>query len=351
MNWSPRAAGTIVLLALMPAAVQAQERYGIGAEHVAIFNLAGAVTVHGTSGGQVTVEVTRGGRDADQLRVESGQVGSRRALRIIYPSDRVVYDAAGWRGSTNVRVRSDGTWGGDGSLTGRGRAVRVSNSGRGTQAHANLRIGVPAGQRVDVYLAVGRITAENVNGQVRLDTQSGAVTASGMSGSLTIDTGSGGVEVAGMQGDLHVDTGSGAVRISGVSGERVHVDTGSGRVVADGVAADRIVIDTGSGSIELRRGQARDVRLDTGSGGVNAELAGSLERVLIDTGSGGVTLALPQDVDARLVVDTGSGGITVDLPMQVVRRARSELEAVLGGGRGSIRVDTGSGSVRVRALQ
>jgi lia operon protein LiaG len=346
-----RISGTATLLFLLPALLGAQERYAIGGSHVAVFNIAGEVQVRGTTGGQVTVEVERGGRAGDDLRVELGEVGGRQTLRVVYPSDRIVYGGRGWSGSTQLRVQPDGTWGGERtSLLRRGRAVTVVGRGRGSEAHANLRIAVPRGQRVDIHLAVGSITAENVDGQVRLDTHAGGVTARQMAGHLTIDTGSGAVEVAGMQGDLLIDTGSGRVRVTDIAGDRVSIDTGSGSVVAEGIAADRLLIDTGSGGIAVRRGSGRDIRLDTGSGSVNAELSGALDRLVIDTGSGSVTLALPHDVDASLVVDTGSGRIDVGLPLSITRQARNELRGVLGAGRGTIRIDTGSGSVRVRPL-
>jgi lia operon protein LiaG len=354
MRRSPGLIGLITLLATMPATMPApaaaQERFNVGGDRVAIYNIAGTVQVQGTPDGTVTVEVNRGGRDAGDLRVEVGRVDGRETLRVVYPSDRVVYSGRQGSGTTQLRVRGDGTWGGgsDGILS-RGRTVRVSGSGRGTEAHADLRIAVPRGQTVDIHLAVGRITAENVDGRVRLDTHSGNVTARGMAGHLVVDTGSGSVEIDGMQGDLHIDTGSGSVRVAETVGREMLIETGSGRVVADGVRADRLVIDTGSGGIDLRRGSGRDVMLDTGSGSVNGELTGALDRLVVDTGSGSVTLTLPQDIGANLVIDTGSGGIDVDFPVQVTRRARGELRGVIGDGHASVRVDTGSGSVRLRA--
>lgn len=328
--------------------VVAQERYAVGGADVAIYNLAGEVTVTGGGSGDVTVEVTRGGRDAQRLDVQIGDLGGRQALRVIYPADHVSYDPGGWGGNTSIRVRSDGTWGGDrDSWFDRGERVRITRRGGGLEAHANLRVTVPEGQRVALYLGVGRISASNVNGRVRLDTHAGGVEARDMTGYLNIDTGSGAVEVSGMDGDLEVDTGSGGVRVSDVTGEEIGIDTGSGGVEADGLTARRINIDTGSGSIEMRRSSARDVRLDTGSGSVRADLTSDLDRLVVDTGSGGVSIRLPADLSARLAIETGSGGIHTDFPVMVTRRARDELHGTVGDGRGSIEIDTGSGSVRI----
>lgn len=351
MNTPMRMIGALVLLVVaVPTA--AQERYNVSGDHVAIYNLAGRVDVTGASGGSVTVEVVRGGDDASGLDVRVSEIDGRQTLRVLYPTDRLVYPELGRGSQTSLRVRGDGTWGGDGGswFGGRGDEVRISGSGSGMEAFADLRIGVPRGGRVDVYLAAGRITAQNVDGRVRLDTHGGSVEARSMAGSLLVDTGSGAVDVMGMEGDLEIDTGSGRVRVADVRANNVLIDTGSGRVNADNVNADEIEIDTGSGGIELRRSAGRDVRLDTGSGGVEAELTGDIEELLVDTGSGSVTVWLPENLGARLEIETGSGGIDVDFPVMVSRRARDELRGEIGDGRGSIRIDTGSGSVRLRRL-
>ena len=335
-------------LALTPAA--AQERYNVGGEHVAIYNLAGEVSVTAATGSAVTVEVRRGGRDASDLRVDVGDVGGTQALRVLYPSDRIVYAREGGRQTTQLRVRPDGTWGGGDGWMGRGDRVQVSTRGSGMEAHADLAIGVPRGQRVDIHLALGRITAENVDGRIELDTHSGSVSARNMSGFLSVDTGSGSVDVAGMRGDLEIDTGSGGVRVSDVNGREIGIDTGSGGVQANGLVASRIEIDTGSGGIDLLGSSAREVSLDTGSGSVRAELSGDIDNLEVDTGSGGVTLRLPESLGATLAIETGSGGIEVDFPVSITRRSRDELRGQIGDGSGRIVVDTGSGSVRIGRL-
>lgn len=330
------------------APVTAQERYAVGGGDVAIYNLAGEIEVTGGQGGDVTVEVTRGGQDAGRLDVQVGDIRGRQTLRVMYPSDRITYSAGRWGGNTSVRMNRDGTWGGDRPVwAGRGDQVRISNRGGGLEAHADLRVVVPEGQRVALYLAVGRITAANVNGRVILDTHAGGVEARDMAGYLNIDTGSGSVEVVRMNGDLEIDTGAGGVRVADVRGEDVGIDTGSGRVEADGVHARRINIDTGSGSIALRGSSARDIRLDTGSGSVEADLTTDIERLVVDTGSGSVTVRLPADLGARLAIETGSGGIHTDFPVMVTRRARDELHGEIGDARGTIEIDTGSGGVRL----
>lgn len=339
---------TAALAVALPLA--AQESYTVAGSDIAIYNLAGEVTVTGAAGRAVTVEVRRGGSDGGDLDVQVGELDNRQTLRVLYPSDRISYAAGRQGGRTTLRVRSDGTWGGDGGgFFNRGDRVQISNRRGGLEAHADLHVGVPEGQRVAIYLAMGVITASNVNGDVLLDTHAGGVRARDMTGRLMVDTGSGSVEVIGMDGDLGIDTGSGSVRVADVTGDDFGVDTGSGGVQADGVAARRILIDTGSGGITLRRASAPDVRLDTGSGSVEAELADRIDRLVVDTGSGSVMLRLSADLDATLAIETGSGGIDVDFPIMVTHRSRDELHGTVGAGNGRIIVDTGSGGVRIRS--
>jgi DUF4097 and DUF4098 domain-containing protein YvlB len=95
---------------------------------------------------------------------------------------------------------------------------------------------------------------------------------------------------------------------------------------------------------------ATDVSLDTGSGSVEVSLTSDIDRLHVDTGSGSVTLRVPESVGASLDIETGSGGVDTNLPIRLRRKSRDGLSGTLGDGRGSIVVETGSGSVRLLKL-
>jgi hypothetical protein len=338
------------LVALAPAAAsQTTQRYTVAGDDVAIYNLAGVVRVEGGPAGDVVVEVTRGGADAAKLEVATGPIGSRQSLRVIYPDDDVVYAEMGFHGSSTLDVRDDGTFNGDRRERGRGHRVRISDDGSGLDAYADLRILVPAGRRIAVYLAVGRMTATNVDGHVRLDVSSADVTASGMRGSLSVDAGSGDVRVTDVTGDLSLDTGSGNVSASGVKGDNLLFDTGSGDVTLDRVEGRSLSIDTGSGSADATAVRADDLMIDTGSGDVTLELLAGGGSINIDTGSGEVNLTLPADYGADVVLDTGSGEIDLGGIAVTVRKiAEDHVEGRIGNGTGRLHVETGSGGVRLK---
>ena len=333
----------LLLLPLLAAPLAGQSnRYTVSGRDVAIYNLAGTMRIEAGTGSAVIVEMTRGGDDGSKLEVQTGPISGRETFRVIYPSDRIVYPALGRHSQSQLRVRDDGTFEGHG-----GRDVRISGDGSGLEAFADLRVLVPAGQRIAVNLAAGRVTASNVNGQLSIDASSSSVEASGTRGSLSIDVGSGDVKVTGAEGDVNVDTGSGNVTLSDLRGGEVGIDTGSGDVTATTLGSRTLKVDTGSGDVTLSGVTTDDADIETGSGNIRLDLAGALRSFHGETGSGDVTIRAPGSLSAALDIETSSGEIESDFEVAVTRREEDHLVGRIGAGTGRISVDTGSGSVRL----
>ena len=334
-----------VAVMMLPAWASAQETHRVSGREVTVYNLAGKVEVVRGSGADVVVRITRGGADAARLDVLTGEVGGRQTLRVVYPDDQIVYPGMGRGSNTSIRVRDDGTfWGRSGD---RGDDVRIRGSGSGLEAWADLVIEVPSGKDFAAFVAAGEVDVRGVESDVSVKTGSGRVEVANVTGDLGVDTGSGSVSVTGVRGSVNLDTGSGSVTIRDVDGDEVVVDTGSGGVRGGGIRARSLAVDTGSGSIELDEVTSADVVLDTGSGSVELVLTADVENLDVDTGSGSVTVRAPADLGGELEIDTGSGGIDMDFAVQVRSVRRDHVTGTLGDGRGRIRIDTGSGSVRL----
>jgi len=339
------AAGLLAVPVVLGA--QQAERFELTGDRIAIFNLAGSATVEAGTGSAVVVEVRRGGADAGQLEIQRGPISGAETLRIRYPDNDIVYPGRDrWSGSTQIRVHEDGTFGW--SDESGGSRVRVRSSGSGVEAYADLRILVPHGKRVEVYLAVGEMSASGVDGRLRLDGSSTRVTTSRTSGDLVVDVGSGSVDVNGHTGDASIDTGSGSVGVATMRGDALSVDTGSGHVEVTDVAVSRLNIDTGSGRVRATGLAADDIQVDTGSGSVGLTCTRVPRDINVDTGSGSVDIQVPDGLNATVDLETSSGDITVDFPVQTRRWERGELHGVIGTGGGVIKIDTGSGSIAIR---
>ncbi len=340
---------TLVLTSFATVVGAQVERKSLTGSDVAVFNLAGRMTVEIGSGPDVVVEITRGGRDGRELRIESGQIGSSNTLRVLYPNDDVVYPGinSSW-GNSEMRISSDGTWGGR-RRSDEGRRVRISSRGRGVEAWADIRIFVPLGKMLDAHLGVGEIIATRVNGALRLESSAGRVVATGSRGSLKIDVGSGGVSVRDANVDqLGIDAGSGGVTFDDVTARVCEIDTGSGGVTGDRADCREFHVDAGSGSVRLDAITATDVRIKTGSGGMQLTMRNSPNLLNAEAGSGGITIGLPATASAIVDIASGSGGIDTDFPLRTNRVERNKLHGVIGDGLGRFRIETGSGRVRLR---
>jgi hypothetical protein len=339
------------VLALPQTQAAAQtERRTISGDRIAIYNLAGQVRVEAGSGSDVVVEITRDGRDADQLRIEEGAIRGRETLRIVYPSDHIVYSSRNRSDHTSISVRDDGTWGdkqSDGGPNGERTRVEISGSGRGLEAHADLRVLVPRGQRVAIYNAVGDARITSVDADLALDVASSSIVSERTRGHLSLDTGSGSVSVSDAEGDIDLDTGSGSVTIANIRGESLHMDTGSGSIEGGDVDVSDLKADVGSGGVRLARVRAARVDVDAGSGGTELELLSNMEQLKIDAGSGGVTVRLPASLSADVDIETGSGGIDTDFAVAVTRVEQRHMVGRIGTGRGKIRIESGSGHVQL----
>ena len=349
LRWTAVAILTLPL-PLAGLAAQQAERYTIEGGDVAIYNLAGEVRVEAGSGA-VKAEVTRGGADGAKLKVLKGEIDGWETLRLVYPADRIQYGLLSDGSSTQLRVRDDGTFGGnhDGDHEGkeRGKRITIAGKGGGLDAHADLRVTIPSGKRVAIYLAVGKVSVTNVEGDLWIDASSAPVTTSNTRGELNIDVGSGAVQVSEVRGELSVDTGSGAVSVSDVRGEKLSIDTGSGDVTASSVRSNELSVDTGSGDIGVTGLVAPQVTLETGSGSVAADVQGEVWNVNVQTGSGDVTLKLPPALGAEVDIETSSGDIETDYSVLVTRHARDHMTGRIGDGRGKIAIETGSGGIKL----
>ena len=341
----------VATLAARGAAAQTPERFVVAGDDVAVYNLVGQLKVEGGTGTAVVVEVTRHGADAAQLKIATGEIRARQTLRVIYDADEITYALMGRGSNSTEHVRDDGTFNDNhrGHWLSRGREVRISGARGGLDAYADLRVVVPAGKTVAVYLAVGKATVTNVEGNLDVNVSSADVDASHTRGRLSLDTGSGNVSVTDVAGEIKLDTGSGDVTVTGVTGTGLNLDTGSGNVTCQRVSVDDLKVDTGSGDVELTAVKAKNVGLDTGSGDVTLEMLSDLDLLDVDTGSGGVTITVPADFGAQLDIETGSGGIDLTgLTIQARKIEEDHIVGQVGDGRGRVKIETGSGGVRLR---
>jgi DUF4097 and DUF4098 domain-containing protein YvlB len=161
---------------------------------------------------------------------------------------------------------------------------------------------------------------------------------------LDASTGSGSVSDDGVGQNAKLSTGSGGIHATGIAGG-FSADTGSGSIYAEQSGAGDVKAETGSGSIELHNIHG-GLRAHTGSGGIKAEgtPAGPWH---LETGSGSVEF-WSDNAAFTLDASSGSGGIHSDREMLTQGTSdRHHMTGKVGGGGPTVRIETGSGSIRV----
>jgi DUF4097 and DUF4098 domain-containing protein YvlB len=155
---------------------------------------------------------------------------------------------------------------------------------------------------------------------------------------LEASSGSGNVDDDGVGVNARLNTGSGNIHAKGLS-ESFSVETGSGNIFAEQTGSGDVKANTGSGNIELRN-VSGGLKAQTGSGDI--KVGGRLE-----TGSGSVEL-WSNSTPLTLEASTGSGTIHVEgNDMDTSHSDKHNLSAKVHGGGPTVRVETGSGDIRV----
>lgn len=146
---------------------------------------------------------------------------------------------------------------------------------------------------VDYRTGSGNLKIQDVRGDVRVSSGSGDVDAAGVGGSLIVEVSSGNITLDAIKGKATLLTHSGDI---------------NGTAMENDVTAD-----ASSGNIALTLLSERPVRANSGSGDILLRVPGGPFKVLGQSGSGDRRINVPTDPSGKteLRLDTGSGDVRV----------------------------------------
>ncbi len=164
----------------------------------------------------------------------------------------------------------------------------------------------------------------------RIDTSVGTITLRDVAGSMRLGTSTGNVDVESVDGAVRAETSTGDIEIETVDGA--------------------VSAETSIGDVRLRDiGQLGD--LSTSTGDVETEVPAIDGETVISTSTGSVTAAIDSALDADLVVETSTGDIsTGDLELDDMGSGDDLLTGTLGEGGPTLRIETGTGNIRLEQL-
>jgi DUF4097 and DUF4098 domain-containing protein YvlB len=161
---------------------------------------------------------------------------------------------------------------------------------------------------------------------------------------LEAGSGSGDITDDGIGENAKISTGSGNIHATGLHGG-FSVGTGSGDIYAEQTGDGDAKAQTGSGNVELKNLRG-GLRGGTGSGDI--KVSGTpTSNWHLETGSGNVEFwagSAPLTLDAS----TGSGSVHTDREMLTQGSSdRHHVTGKINGGGPTVRIETGSGDIRV----
>jgi hypothetical protein len=230
-----------------------------------------------------------------------------------------IHLTAGPAGRVHVFARVKSNWGGNDAkvqeiaahppIEQTGNIVRIGVHHQDLHnISIDYEIQAPADAFLNAESGSGTLIDDGVGVNAKLSTGSGSIRATGLQGGFSVGTGSGSIEAEQTgSGDVEAQTGSGSIELKSLHGG-LHAQTGSGSIKVTGTPAAPWRIITGSGGVELWTGNAGfNLDAETGSGGVHSDreftTQGSLDRhhVTGRVGGGGPLVR----------VETGSGGVRI----------------------------------------
>jgi hypothetical protein len=218
-----------------------------------------------------------------------------------------VHSSMGWfGGSPEERVRrvTDNP-----PIVQNGNSIEVGQHTHFENVSIDYVISVPRGTSVQANSGSGDLNISNLGAPLKAGTGSGDIEANDLTGDVQLNTGSG--DIRAMVNGAHyvkAGTGSGTIRLQGITGG-LFAETGSGDIEVGGQPGDGWKLETGSGSVTLNTGNNAHFSLDasTGSGDVHSDppltTHGSTDRhhIVGDINGGGPTVR----------VETGSGDVRI----------------------------------------
>jgi DUF4097 and DUF4098 domain-containing protein YvlB len=164
------------------------------------------------------------------------------------------------------------------------------------------------------------VTAETVNGEVKVRGGTGQVSLKSVQGQVTLD---------GAKGHIDVGTVNEGVTLRNVSGD-ISVETVTGDVTLEGIESASVEVSTTNGDLQYD-GTIKD--------------AG---RYSFTTTNGDVTVSVPERANLSVTVSTFNGDFDSSFPVSVTSTHKHRFSFTIGSGSARLEIETFNGDIRLR---
>jgi DUF4097 and DUF4098 domain-containing protein YvlB len=207
-------------------------------------------------------------------------------------------------------------------------SVRVRPERLGDDA-TDLDLTIPNRMSVEVNGIEMEFEAEDLGGNVAVNTVDGGVSVSGGRGNITLNSVEGGITLSGAEGNIALVSVDGDVGVSTSTGV-ISVQNVDGDISMEGITSDNVEVNTVDGDL-LYRGTIRDDG-----------------RYFLSTHDGDITIVVPDGTNARVSVSTFSGDLEADFPVTLSGDMdQRSFSFTLGSGKALLEISTFDGLIQL----
>jgi len=222
-----------------------------------------------------------------------------------------------------------------------------SHSGSVKIANWNQPTGSVFAETSSALIDASEVTGETVS----LTSRSGDIEARAIhAGSLGVfESASGDLSVSNSTAKtrVHLRTQSGSASLTGTQAEQIQIETVSGDAHIKAVSG-ALTVKTISGDVEASDVGSPAISLITVSGDTTWALPDAFSGAFSGTTvSGDLCLTLPAGSDARIEMNTTSGSLALNVPASDTVITERHVTGTVGGGTGSVRLQSVSGDLTV----
>ena len=219
-------------------------------------------------------------------------------------------------------------------------------SRRWNNVHIEFVITVPEEYNVELKTSGGKISVENIEGDLDLHTSGSDIRLSNIKGHIEGKTSGGNISVRDIEGEIEVKTSGGGIEIDHVIGN-VTAKTSGGSIEIN-QASGEVRAKTSGGGIEVSE-VSGSINASTSGGSVRASFVGQPKNdCSIKTSGGSVKVSLDQDVRVYVDARTSAGKIKSDFEFtDVTRLKKDRVQGEINGGGSELYLRTSAGNIYI----
>jgi hypothetical protein len=274
-----------------------------------VFSVTGHASIaSSTSGGNITVSGTSG----NEVKVE---MFVRQRGRNLSSSDTDLSDF-------EITIEQDGN-----AITASARRKSSAGGWFGGSSSQSISfvIHTPENADTDLRTSGGNVSVASLNGTQKMSTSGGNLSISDISGSTEARTSGGNIRVMNHEGGLSIETSGGNLSIVNQAGE-VSARTSGGRINLEGVA----------GNVSAR----------TSGGSISAAITEANELIDLQTSGGNIDASLP--AGTGMTLNVRGSRVSSDLDGLKGTVSSGKIEGTVGDGSVEVNIRTSGGSVRLK---